>query len=102
MRGHRGRTLCAALAVVAWATSALVSAQFTDSAFDLDHPSVEYRTRRVTDHVAELNTRLASGETALAFDDGTGYLRPLLDALHVPVDSQVAVFSKTSLQSQRI
>jgi len=99
MTGHRlaiGRVLAAALA---WGASVVLSAQFTDSAFELDHPAVQYRTRTTTDPVSALNARLQSGQTKLIFETRTGYLRPLLDALHVRIDSQIAVFSKTSLQS---
>jgi hypothetical protein len=38
----------------------------------------------------------------LPFDSTSGYLPALLKALHVPVESQIAVFSKTSIQSLRI
>ncbi len=38
----------------------------------------------------------------LPFDPATGYLPALLKALHVPIESQIAVFSKTSIQSLRI
>jgi hypothetical protein len=38
----------------------------------------------------------------LPFDSSYGYLPALLKALHVPVESQLAVFSKTSIQSLRI
>jgi len=38
----------------------------------------------------------------LSFDPVTGYLPALLKALHVPVESQIAVFSKTSIQALRI
>src|SRR4029079_12198985 len=99
MTGHRlaiGRVLAAALA---WGASVVLSAQFTDSAFELDHPAVQYRTRAATDLVSALNASLQSGQTKLTFEPRTGYLRPLLNALHVPIDSQMAVFSKTSLQS---
>ena len=85
-----------------WGTSIVLSAQFTDFAFDLDHPSVQYKSRPVTDQITELNARLQSGRANLAFENRTGYLRPLLDALHIPVESQLAVFSKTSLQRDRI
>ncbi len=55
------------------------------------------------DPVSELNRKLRQGSVRLRFDgDGTGYLRSVLEALHVSVGSQVAVFSKTSLQADRI
>ena len=38
----------------------------------------------------------------LPFDLTRGYLPALLKTLHVPVESQIAVFSKTSIQSLRI
>ena len=38
----------------------------------------------------------------LPFDSTSGYLPALLKALYVPVESQIAVFSKTSIQSLRI
>lgn len=38
----------------------------------------------------------------LPFDATSGYLPALLKALHVPIESQIAVFSKTSIQSLRI
>src|SRR5262245_6736575 len=99
MTRHRLALGCVLVAVLAWAASVVLSAQFTDSAFDLNHPSVLYGLRRTTDSVAGLNARLQAGDATLAFETRTGYLRPLLDALQVPVDSQIAVFSKTSLQS---
>ncbi len=36
------------------------------------------------------------------FDDKTGYLRSVLDLLQVPVESQVLVYTQTSLQAQHI
>ena len=39
---------------------------------------------------------------SLPFETIAGHLRPVLDALDVRVDSQVVVFSKTSLQSNQI
>ena len=78
-----------------------VSAQNDDLLFDaLTHPAIAYRTTAPHDRVAELVRKLQAGESRLAFAaDGSGYLRSVLDALHVPVESQMAVFSQTSLQS---
>ena len=78
------------------------SAQFDDSPFDLNHPAVEYATRPTSNVVDALNARAQSGELNIPFEDGTGYLKPILTALNIGVDSQIAVFSKTSLQQQRI
>jgi hypothetical protein len=55
------------------------------------------------DPVAQLDQKLARGEVQLAWrDDGTGYLASVLQNLGVPVDSQLLVFSKTSLQVDHI
>lgn len=50
------------------------------------------------DPIAELQTR----PVKLEFEPRHGYLVSLLKALDVPVSSQTLVFSKTSLQSERI
>ena len=52
--------------------------------------------------VDALSARLQSGQVSLPFETITGHLKPVLDALDVRVDSQVVVFSKTSLQSNQI
>jgi hypothetical protein len=54
------------------------------------------------DPVAALGHRLEQGAAQLPFDPAYGYLPALLDALHVPVESQLAVFAKTSIQLLRI
>ena len=67
-----------------------------------DHPAIRYTDGPVDDAVAKLNRRLAAGEVELAFEGRSGYLRSVLDALDVPVESQVAVFSPTSNQDDLI
>jgi len=54
------------------------------------------------DAVAALGRRIEQGGAQLRFDPAYGYLPSLLEALHVPVESQMAVFSKTSIQLLRI
>lgn len=54
------------------------------------------------DPVAALRDRIDHRQAQLAFDPVYGYLPALLESLHVPVESQIAVFSKTSIQSLRI
>jgi len=78
------------------------SAQFDDSPFDSEHPAVAYTTRATANAVDSLSARLQSGQASLPFEPITGHLKPVLDALDVRVDSQVVVFSKTSLQSNQI
>jgi hypothetical protein len=67
-----------------------------------NHPAVGYQTGTPHDPVARLNARLRGGEVTLAFEPVTGYLRSVLDALQMPVESQLLVYSKTSFQARRI
>ncbi len=67
----------------------------------LDHPAIEYSKRAVHDPVAALNQRLDEGKT-LEFEPGRGYLRAVLDALGIPLESQIAVFAKSSFQQHLI
>src|SRR5579871_1236978 len=55
-----------------------------------------------SDPVAQLQAKLDSGAASLEFDADHGYLKSLLQALNIPVDSQGLVFSKTSLQASLI
>jgi hypothetical protein len=54
------------------------------------------------DPVAALSHRIEQGAAQLPYDSVYGYLPALLEALGIPVESQVAVFSKTSIQLLRI
>lgn len=65
-------------------------------------PPIHYMTAEVNDPVAKLSAKLEAGEIELAYDDKHGYLKSVLEALDVPISSQTLVFSKTSLQLQRI
>lgn len=65
----------------------------------LTHPSITYVTRPTDDPVAMLNSRIDDGTVRLDFDEHTGYLRSVLTALRVPVESQMLVMSKTGIQA---
>ncbi|MGB7220067.1 MAG: hypothetical protein WBD07_14815 [Vicinamibacterales bacterium] len=68
-----------------------------------DHPSIGYSTVPTADPVARLNRAIENGTVRLtAGGEESGYLRSVLEALHVPVESQVAVFSKTSFEGSLI
>ena len=64
-----------------------------------EHPAIQYAERPAHDRVARLSESLAAGQTSLSFQKDSGYLRSVLDALRVPVESQLLVFSKTGIQS---
>jgi hypothetical protein len=65
----------------------------------LNHPAIGYYTRPARDLVSALNRAVEEGSAHLAFDEATGYLRPVLTALHVAVESQMLVMSKTGIQA---
>jgi hypothetical protein len=75
--------------------------QFPDTFFSAPSPpAVDYATKDADDPVARLNKALRNGEAQLVFDaGGAGYLRAVLAALNVPIESQIAVFAKRSLQA---
>ena len=95
------RPVVAMLAMLAWAAAVLTSAQLSQSVIEPGHPAIRYG-EPAADRVAALNRRLAAGEVRLDFNPHGGYLPGLLAALDVPIDSQMVVFSGTSLQSRII
>jgi hypothetical protein len=68
-----------------------------------DHPAVQYNQAPVDDPVSRLDQQLGSGKARLEYrQDGTGYLKSILDRLGINADSQILVFSKTSFQATKI
>jgi hypothetical protein len=99
---HRPRVMLASLAACVFGVAAagsVVLAQYSSAA---EHASIAYSKSTPTDAVARLQASIEKGEAALDFDPETGYLRAVLRALNVPVSSQTLVFSRTSLQVDRI
>jgi len=90
------------IAAVLAATGA--HAQLDGSVISLEHPAIGYRSEPLRNAVADLKDRLARGKTELAYDarSGIGYLAAVLDELRVPHESQLLVYSKTSLQQRLI
>jgi hypothetical protein len=72
------------------------------SAVTIDHAAIQYMTRPTRDAVAELNRKIQAGQAKLAFDGRLGYLRSVLAALDVPIESQTLVYSPTSVQAEHI
>jgi len=84
-------------------TGVAATGQFADVSPDLvREPALQYFTKPTTDAVARLNADLQRGAARLAFDGTGGYLPSILDALHLPSESQLLIFSKTSVQSRFI
>lgn len=63
---------------------------------------INYMTAEAQDPVAGLQKLVESKKLVLEKEGPQGYLRAVLQALDIPVSSQVLVFSKTSFQSSRI
>ena len=66
------------------------------------NPSIAYETSPLNDAATRLDQQLANGSKRLQFDAARGYLPSMLQALSIPIESQVAVFSQTSLQAKLI
>ena len=67
-----------------------------------EHPAIAYSKSSPSDPVARLVKAIDAGEATLAYEPERGYLPAILRALKVPVSSQGLVFSRTSLQVDRI
>jgi hypothetical protein len=86
--------------VAAWST---LHAQ-GGSAFmgSVDDPAIKYSTARLNNIVEDVNNKLDAGSIRLTFEGRGGFLRSALDALQIPPDSQLLVFSRASLQGKLI
>src|SRR5262245_4141765 len=69
---------------------------------EFDREPIRYSTAPTNNAVSSLQQRMHSGAISLKCDEEHGYLRSVLQALDVPMSSQMLVFSKTSLQRERI
>ncbi len=99
-RGFRARV--AATALVGTAAVTLLSAQRDSKGAWVgvldEHPAIEYATRPSRDPVAVLNRALDAGQASFIFEPQSGYLRSVLRALQVPIESQMLVLSRTGVQ----
>ncbi len=97
---HLPLRIAALVFLPAWSMAFMASGGA--AADEYDQPPIEYRHREPANSITELQTLLDRGETKLAYDNQFGYLPALLKALDVSPESQMLVFSKTSLQLRRI
>ena len=86
------------------AVAVTLAQQRRSGAFDqsINHPSIKYLTADTDTVVDRLNQKLRDGSAKLVYDQKTGYLKSVLDLLDVPVESQVMVYTRTSLQAEHI
>lgn len=80
----------------------LVGQPHCRAADEIEQPPIQYSQSTPDNRVSKLAVQLAAGELRLEYDQRIGYLDALLEALDVPIESQMLVFSKTSLQRNRI
>ena len=66
------------------------------------HAAIDYNSAPFHTAIDDLNRKLEEGAVALTFDPASGYLRSTLDALHVPIESQMLVYTQTSMQAPKI
>ena len=118
-RGHRNRAavlvgLAVLAGLAAWAVVAVRQQAVSEAPeipeaspaeqdpaglrYAAEYSAIGYAEADLTDPVARLRERLATGEVRLEFAGGRGYLDSLLAALEIDFESQLLVFSKTSLQ----
>jgi hypothetical protein len=90
------REITAIVAVLAWVP--VSKAQGTE---DYELPPISYSAAQPTEIISRLQTRIASGDLKFSGND-RDIVQVLLDELQIPAESQILVFSKTSLQRQRI
>jgi hypothetical protein len=89
-----------ALALLLWQTAGVaVHAQLTP---EYEQPPLLYSESQATNAVTRLQVALETGAWVPPTASEEDLLRNTLDALCVPIDSQVLVFSKTSLQRKLI
>ena len=104
MRPHRRAWLaCSGTLLLGLAAVHSPAGQPYEETIPTGHPALGLRARTPENAVHELERGLADRRVTLSSaGDAIGYLRTLLDRLDVNADSQVLVFSKTSLQRQAI
>jgi hypothetical protein len=69
---------------------------------EYEREPISYIKTEPQNRVSQLIERVQTGKASLAHDPQFGYLKSVLKELAVPGSSQTLVFSKTSLQRQRI
>ena len=86
------------------AVSAVIFADRLEDTFyvPLDDPAIQY-AGPVSDPIAHLEKQLESQKTKLDYaPNGWGYLPAVLKQLNINIDSQILVFSRTSIQTSHI
>ncbi|MEZ6134157.1 MAG: hypothetical protein R3C53_04510 [Pirellulaceae bacterium] len=91
--------LCGLLLSLAVIRAAAAQSTLT---IDFEKAPISYSDTADSNRVSRLIEKIQAKEFKLEYTTEHGYLRSILAALEIPEASQVLVFSKTSLQAQRI
>ena len=68
----------------------------------LDEDTIGYTKGKPDSVISQLQKKLENGSVKLEWNEKFGYLPSVLKELNIPASSQMLVFSKTSLQRERI
>src|SRR5262245_56674294 len=96
------RANCFAVAAISVAVALSSAEDSAVRADDFEAAPIRYSASTPDNPISRLQAKLDAGKAKLEYDDHFGYLRAVLEALKVSPSSQMLVFSKTSLQRQRI
>ncbi len=96
------RRLVALIGLLPWLVSAQSDFQGATHMVPFEEDTISYNKTPSTGPIARLQSRLDRGEVKLKFDPKTGWRDSVLAAMEISPKSQVMVFSKTSLQRERI
>ncbi len=70
--------------------------------YDSEYPVIGYSAMPINNPIARLQTRLLRGDVKLEFKPPRGYLDSILRNLRISPSSQLLVYSKSSLQVERV
>lgn len=76
----------------------ILGAAGVQAADEYERAPIRYSQATPDNCISRLQTRLDKGEAKLEASGSLGFLRSLLEAMNVPIESQMLVFSKTSMQ----
>ncbi len=88
--------------LLVWSISFWAFPLYAQAGDQFEAPPINYTTASTENPISRLQEAIRSETVTLDYDEQFGYLKSLLDALEIPLESQVLVFSKTSFQNQRI
>src|SRR5437764_15468216 len=104
LRRIQAMTFRFCLCATAFAFAVMTRADFQGSThlMPFEEDPINYNATKPGGPVAEMLKRIECGSATLRYDKDYGWLLSLLGELKVPKSSQMLVFSRTSLQRERI